>query len=153
MHTYTGVKSVIHVFEHAVLIEYIPFIVLLFSLYVISGGISLRVTCRRTRRTNTAFLGVGGLLASFIGTTGASMLLDSPAAPDQLGTQAHRHTVIFFIFLVSNCGGCCCRLVIRRCSWAICAASILLDVLGCSNGGCVGALILAMYFGLGHPRL
>ncbi len=105
MHTYTGVKSVIHILEHAVLIEYIPFIVLLFSLYVISGGISLKGDLPAHPATNAAFLGVGGLLASFIGTTGASMLLIRPLLQTNSERRYTRHTVIFFIFLVSNCGG------------------------------------------------
>ncbi|GJM24477.1 MAG: sodium:proton antiporter [Phycisphaerae bacterium] len=105
MHTYSGVKSVIHILEHAVLIEYIPFIVLLFSLYVISGGISLKGDLPAHPATNAAFLGVGGLLASFIGTTGASMLLIRPLLQTNSERRYTRHTVIFFIFLVSNCGG------------------------------------------------
>ncbi len=103
--TYSGVKSVIHVLQHAVLIEYIPFIVLLFSLYVISGGISLRGDLAAHPATNTGFLAVGGLLASFIGTTGASMLLIRPLLQTNAERKRVRHTVIFFIFIVSNCGG------------------------------------------------
>ncbi len=105
MQTYSGVKSVIHILEHAVLIEYIPFIVLLFSLYVISGGISLKGDLPAHPATNAAFLGVGGLLASFIGTTGASMLLIRPMLKTNSERRYISHTVIFFIFLVSNCGG------------------------------------------------
>ena len=104
--TYTGVDSVIHVLEHAILAEYIPFIVLLFSLYAISGGISLRGDLRAYPGTNTAFLAVGALLASFIGTTGASMLLIRPLLQTNSERRHIRHTVIFFIFLVSNIGGC-----------------------------------------------
>ncbi|HRX86259.1 MAG TPA: sodium:proton antiporter [Phycisphaerae bacterium] len=103
--TYTGMKSVVHVLQHAVLIEYIPFIVLLFSLYVISGGISLRGDLAAHPVTNAAFLGVGGLLASFIGTTGASMLLIRPLLQTNKERKHVVHTVIFFIFIVSNCGG------------------------------------------------
>jgi Na+/H+ antiporter NhaD/arsenite permease-like protein len=105
MHTYTGFKSVVHVLQHAVLIEYIPFIVLLFSLYVISGGISLRGDLAAHPGTNTAFLAVGGALASFIGTTGASMLLIRPLLQTNSQRKHTVHTVIFFIFIVSNCGG------------------------------------------------
>jgi len=103
--TYSGVQSVIHILEHAVLIEYVPFIVLLFSLYVISGGISLRGDLVAEPATNTAFLAVGGALASFIGTTGASMLLIRPLLQTNSERKHVRHTVIFFIFIVSNCGG------------------------------------------------
>jgi Na+/H+ antiporter NhaD/arsenite permease-like protein len=95
-----------HVFAHTLLQEYIPFIVLLFSLYTISGGIRISCDLPAHPATNTAFLAAGGLLASFIGTTGAAMLLVRPL----LATNSERkhvvHTVIFFIFVVCNCGGC-----------------------------------------------
>ena len=103
--TYTGFKSVVHILEHAVLAEYIPFIVLLFCLYVISGGISLKGDLAARPLTNTAFLAIGGVLASFIGTTGASMLLIRPLLQTNSERRRTVHTVIFFIFLVSNCGG------------------------------------------------
>lgn len=105
MATYTGMQSVRHILEHAVLIEYIPFIVLLFSLYVISGGIRLTGDLPAHPATNTAFLGVGAALASFIGTTGASMLLIRPVLQTNSERKHTVHTVVFFIFLVSNCGG------------------------------------------------
>jgi Na+/H+ antiporter NhaD/arsenite permease-like protein len=101
-----GLGKAGHVFLHTLFQEYVPFIVLLFSLYTISGGI--RITCDLPARpaTNTAFLAAGGVLASFIGTTGAAMLLIRPL----LATNSERkhvvHTVIFFIFVVCNCGGC-----------------------------------------------
>jgi Na+/H+ antiporter NhaD/arsenite permease-like protein len=85
--------------------EYVSFIVLLGSLFVISGGILLVGDLQATPRVNAAFLGLGALLASLIGTTGASMLLIRPL----LSTNSERrhvvHTVVFFIFLVSNIGG------------------------------------------------
>lgn len=87
------------------MMEYLPFISLLFSLYVISGGIGVRGDIPAHPLTNTAFLAIGGVLASLIGTTGASMLLIRPL----LATNSERkhvvHTVIFFIFIVSNIGG------------------------------------------------
>ncbi|MCH7702346.1 MAG: sodium:proton antiporter [Planctomycetes bacterium] len=101
-----GMGSVITVLQHGILAEYIPFIMLLFSLYVISGGISLRGDLAAHPGTNCAFLGVGALLASFIGTTGASMLLIRPLLQTNSERRHVRHTVIFFIFLVSNIGGC-----------------------------------------------
>ncbi len=95
-----------HVLGHTLLEEYIPFIVLLFSLYTISGGI--RITCDLPAHpaTNTAFLAAGGLLASFIGTTGAAMLLVRPLLATNSERKQVVHTVIFFIFVVCNCGGC-----------------------------------------------
>ena len=85
--------------------EYVSFIVLLAGLFVISGGILLRGDLEATPITNTAFLGLGSLLASFVGTTGASMLLIRPLLQTNSERTHVRHTVIFFIFLVSNIGG------------------------------------------------
>ena len=101
-----GLDSVAVVLEHAVVVEYIPFIVLLFSLYVISGGISLKGDLAAHPSTNTAFLAVGAAAASFIGTTGASMLLIRPLLQTNAQRRHVTHTVVFFIFLVSNVGGC-----------------------------------------------
>ncbi len=101
-----GLHAIPPVLEHAVVAEYAPFIVLMFGLYVISGGISLRGDLAAHPSTNAAFLAVGAVIASVVGTTGASMLLIRPL----LQTNAQRrhvvHTVVFFIFLVSNVGGC-----------------------------------------------
>jgi len=101
-----GAAKVTTVLEHAILAEYIPFIVLLFSLYVISGGICLKGDLPAHPTTNTAFLAVGAAIASFIGTTGASMLLIRPLLQTNSERKHVKHTVIFFIFLVSNVGGC-----------------------------------------------
>jgi Na+/H+ antiporter NhaD/arsenite permease-like protein len=103
--THRGFDGVLHVLDHAVVVEYLPFIILLFSLYVISGGISLRGDLPAHPATNTAFLAAGGVLASFIGTTGASMLLIRPLLQTNSERHRVRHTVVFFIFIVSNCGG------------------------------------------------
>ncbi len=85
--------------------EYLPFIVLLLALYTTGGGVLLRGTLVGTPATNTAILAVGTVLASVMGTTGASMLLIRP----MLRANAHRrrkvHSFVFFIFLVSNIGG------------------------------------------------
>jgi Na+/H+ antiporter NhaD/arsenite permease-like protein len=94
------------VFTHTLLEEYVPFMVLLFSLFVISGGVSLRGDLAAHPATNTAFLAAGATIASLIGTTGASMLLIRPLLQTNSERQYVRHTVIFFIFLVSNVGGC-----------------------------------------------
>jgi Na+/H+ antiporter NhaD/arsenite permease-like protein len=85
--------------------EYVSFIVLLGGLYVISGGILLRGDLEATPLTNATFLAVGTAIASFIGTTGASMLLIRALLQTNRERQQVRHTVIFFIFLVSNIGG------------------------------------------------
>jgi Na+/H+ antiporter NhaD/arsenite permease-like protein len=86
--------------------DYVSFIVLLGGLFVISGGIFLEGDLEATPRTNAAFLGLGALLASFVGTTGASMLLIRPLLQTNRERKHVAHTVVFFIFLVSNIGGC-----------------------------------------------
>jgi len=85
--------------------DYVSFIVLLAGLYVISGGILLRGDLEATPLVNTTFLAIGALLASFVGTTGASMLLIRPLLMTNRERTRVTHTVIFFIFLVSNIGG------------------------------------------------
>ncbi|MGC4153305.1 MAG: sodium:proton antiporter [Propionicimonas sp.] len=89
---------------HAV-VEYLQFITLLLALFVISGGIFLTGDIRATPRANTIFLAIGAVAASFVGTTGAAMLLIRPL----LNTNAERahkvHTVVFTIFIVANSGG------------------------------------------------
>jgi Na+/H+ antiporter NhaD/arsenite permease-like protein len=86
--------------------DYFSFIVLLGSLFVVSGGILARGDLEATPRTNTAFLAVGSVLASLIGTTGASVLLIRPLLSANQERRHTVHTVVFFIFIVSNTGGC-----------------------------------------------
>ncbi len=90
---------------HALLAEYIPFIVLLTALFTVAGGIHIRGNLHGRPALNTAILATGAVLASFMGTTGASMLLIRPLvrANDNRAYQAH--VVVFFIFIVSNAGG------------------------------------------------
>src|SRR5262245_45124735 len=97
----TGWRSVQHT-----LLEYVEFMVLLGSLYTISGGISLRGDLQATPVVNVCFLGLGAVLASIMGTTGASMLLIRPLLQTNAERHNVAHTVVFFIFLVSNIGGC-----------------------------------------------
>ena len=104
-HAQPGWPTVVKVLGHAVLDDYVPFIVLLFSLYVISGGINLRGDLPARPSTNLLFLWLGAALASFIGTTGASMLLIRPLLQTNSERKHVKHTVIFFIFMVSNIGG------------------------------------------------
>ena len=94
-----------HHVQHT-LLEYMEFIVLLGSLYTISGGIALRGDLQATPVVNGCFLGLGAILASIMGTTGASMLLIRPLLQTNAERRYVAHTVIFFIFLVSNIGGC-----------------------------------------------
>ncbi len=85
--------------------EYVSFIVLLLALFTISGGVYLTGNLVATPRTNLTFLLLGGLLASLVGTMGASMLLIRPLLRANSERTHTRHTVIFFIFTVSNIGG------------------------------------------------
>src|SRR5574337_1693318 len=82
--------------------EYVSFILLLGALYAIAGGIRLSGDLQATPLTNTAFLAVGSILASLIGTTGASMLLVRSLLETNRERVRVTHTIIFFIFLVSN---------------------------------------------------
>lgn len=85
--------------------EYVSFICLLGSLYVISGGVFVRGSLDGTPLLNTALLALGAVLASFVGTTGASVLLIRPLLRANQPRQRKAHIVVFFIFVVSNCGG------------------------------------------------
>jgi len=90
---------------HALLAEYIPFIVLLTALYTIAGGIFVRGNLRGSPALNVALLAIGTLLASVMGTTGASMLMIRPLLRANDNRIHKTHVVVFFIFLVSNVGG------------------------------------------------
>ena len=85
--------------------EYVSFIALLTSLYVISGGIHVRGSLSGTPLLNTVLIGLGALLASWVGTTGASVLLIRPLLRANEPRERKAHIVVFFIFVVSNCGG------------------------------------------------
>ena len=92
-------------FVHALLAEYVPFIILLTALFTVSGGIYIRGNLRGSPGLNTAILAIGAVLASFMGTTGASMLLIRPLIRANDNRKHVAHVVIFFIFIVSNAGG------------------------------------------------
>lgn len=100
-----GFSLAVENFFHAMVAEYIPFIILLFSLFTVAGGIRLKGSLVGTPIVNTGLLLIGTLLASWMGTTGAAMLLIRPL----LRANSHRkyrvHSVVFFIFLVANIGG------------------------------------------------
>ena len=86
--------------------DYIPFIVLLLGLYVVAGGIHVGGTIAGTTRNNVVILLIGSFLASWVGTTGAAMLLIRPLLRANLWRRHRAHVVVFFIFLVANAGGC-----------------------------------------------
>ncbi|KWT72717.1 MULTISPECIES: sodium:proton antiporter [unclassified Variovorax] len=90
---------------HALLAEYVPFIILLTALFVVAGGIHIRGNLHGTPGLNTAILAIGALLASLMGTTGASMLLIRPLIRANDNRRHRVHVVVFFIFIVSNVGG------------------------------------------------
>lgn len=92
-------------FVHALLAEYIPFIVLLTALFTVSGGIYIRGNLHGSPALNVSILAIGAVLASFMGTTGASMLLIRPLIRANDNRQHKAHVIVFFIFIVSNAGG------------------------------------------------
>ncbi|MFT3861716.1 sodium:proton antiporter [Micropruina sp.] len=95
-----GTLAVLHA-----LVEYGQFIALLLALFVVAGGIHLAGDLVASPRTNTGLLAVGGMLASFVGTTGAAMLLIRPLLRTNAERRHRVHTVVFFIFIVANSGG------------------------------------------------
>lgn len=92
-------------FVHAMLAEYLSFIILLFALYVVAGGILVTGHLRGTPLSNLVLLGLGTLFASVVGTTGAAMILIRPLLRANAGRATNVHIVVFFIFLVANVGG------------------------------------------------
>ncbi|MBI1321876.1 sodium:proton antiporter [bacterium] len=101
----TGSEAVSAVLEHALVQDYAPFVILLFSLYVAAGGLRFEADLIASPTNNTIMLGIGAVLASLIGTTGASMLMIRPLLQTNSERTKVTHTVVFFIFLVSNIGG------------------------------------------------
>ena len=90
---------------HALLAEYIPFIVLLTALFTVAGGIHIRGNLHGTPALNAGILAIGAVLASFMGTTGASMLMLRPLIRANDNRVHKAHVIVFFIFIVSNAGG------------------------------------------------
>lgn len=94
-----------NVVVHAMVDEYLPFIVLLFALYTISGGILITGNLHGSPALNTGILALGAACASIMGTTGAAMLLIRPLLRANDNRRHNVHVVVFFIFLVGNIGG------------------------------------------------
>ena len=92
-------------FVHALLAEYVPFIILLTALFTVAGGIYIRGNLHGSPAMNTGILALGAVLASFMGTTGASMLMIRPLIRANDNRVHKAHLVVFFIFIVSNAGG------------------------------------------------
>ena len=99
------VPTAVAAFAHAVFAEYLSFIVLLFTLYVVAGGILVTGELRGTPLVNTAILAFGTLIASIVGTTGAAMILIRPLLRANANRLHNVHVVVFFIILVANVGG------------------------------------------------
>ena len=100
-----GFGQSVHLVAHAMIGEYIPFILLLLALYTISGGILVWGNLHGSPKLNTALLAIGTLLASVMGTTGAAMLMIRPILKANDNRRHNVHVVVFFIFLVANIGG------------------------------------------------
>jgi|TARA_B100001971_G_scaffold44885_1_gene39823 Na+/H+ antiporter NhaD/arsenite permease-like protein len=90
---------------HIVLLDYVPFIILLAALFTAAGGICLKGSLRGSPAVNTGILAIGTVLASWMGTTGAAMLLIRPILRANAWRKHQVHVVVFFIFLVANIGG------------------------------------------------
>jgi Na+/H+ antiporter NhaD/arsenite permease-like protein len=100
-----GVATAAEEFAHAMLVEYLSFIVLLFALYVVAGGILVTGNLRGTPLVNGAILAFGTVIASVVGTTGAAMILVRPLIRANAARLNNVHVLVFFIFLVANIGG------------------------------------------------
>ncbi len=90
---------------HTILLEYVPFILLIFALFTVAGGIWIRGNFHGSPLTNATLLTIGAVLASFIGTTGASMVMIRPMLRANDNRRMNAHVFIFYIFIVSNIGG------------------------------------------------
>lgn len=100
-----GPAVTLHQLVHTLLGEYLPFILLLLALYTVTGGIYIKGNLHGSPAVNTGILAIGSVLASVMGTTGASMLLIRPLLRANDARVHKTHVVIFFIFLVANIGG------------------------------------------------
>ena len=99
------VHGMSHELIHQMIFDYVPFILLLMALFVTTGGICIKGDLVAKPTTNTVILGLGWLLASFMGTTGAAMLLIRLVLQTISQRKYKMHTVLFFIAIVANCGG------------------------------------------------
>jgi Na+/H+ antiporter NhaD/arsenite permease-like protein len=102
---YLLANGFLHELEHAIIFDYVPFLILLGALFTITGGILLTGDIEAKPKINTLFMGIGAVLASFMGTTGAAMLLIRPIIQTNKERTHKVHTILFFIAIVANCGG------------------------------------------------
>ena len=101
-----GIYETGYQLAETILLDYVPFMVLLFGLFVVAGGIHIGGTMAGSTKNNVVMLAIGTFLASWVGTTGAAMLLIRPVLRANHWRKNKKHIVIFFIFLVANIGGC-----------------------------------------------
>lgn len=100
-----GLGATASVLAHALLAEYLPFIILLTALFTTAGGIYVRGNLHGSPALNAGLMAIGAVLASFMGTTGASMLMVRPLIRANDNRRHNAHVLVFFIFIVSNAGG------------------------------------------------
>jgi Na+/H+ antiporter NhaD/arsenite permease-like protein len=97
--------AAVHELLHVLIVDYVPFLVLIATLFTIGGGIHVAGTLRATPVANAALLAIATVLASLVGTTGAAMITIRPLLKANRARRPRAHTVVFFIFLVANMGG------------------------------------------------
>jgi Na+/H+ antiporter NhaD/arsenite permease-like protein len=142
----TSIEAVLH----TLLLEYMSFIILLFGLFTISGGILVAGNIHGTPLVNVGMLVIGAVLASFVGTTGASMIMIRPMIRANDNRPFNAHVIVFFIFLVSNIGGALTPLgdpplfvgFLRGVEFFWTTTHLLIETLF------VGAIVLAVFFAL-----
>ena len=100
-----GAQPALHSLMHTIILEYIPFLILLFALFTVAGGVLVKGNLHGSPALNTGILGIGTLIASITGTTGAAILLIRPIIRANDNRLHNSHVVVFFIFLVANIGG------------------------------------------------
>lgn len=100
-----GLPTAAYEVKHTLVLEYVPFIILLLALFTVTGGIRIVGNLHGSPSMNTALLAIGTVLAGWMGTTGASMLLIRPLIRANDDRRHKVHVFVFFIFLVSNIGG------------------------------------------------
>ena len=135
---------------HAILGDYIPFLLFVGALFIVAGGIHIRGSFVGKPIVNAGFLFVGAFLANLMGTTGAAMLLIRPLIAANEGRRYKMHTFIFFIFIVANIGGCLTPLgdpplflgFLRGVEFFWTAEHLILPLL------CVLAILLAIYLAI-----
>ena len=99
-------SAALHELLHTTLVDYVPFLILIGTLFMIGGGIHVAGTLRGSPMTNVVLMVIGTLLASLVGTTGAAMVMIRPLLKANRHRRHRAHTAVFFIFLVANIGGC-----------------------------------------------